>query len=142
MSSSTSSRRWVRALPWVVGVVTIPPFAALVSLTIVFGEPLDVASSVLALPTTLGLLWLGYDCARRAAAGTPVLPIRLAAVIGAIVAVTAVGATAVVIANGARDMPIVGWMLLWMTLLALPGVALVGAGLGAGIVWLQQRPLN
>jgi hypothetical protein len=132
----------MRALPWVVGVLTTPSLDALVSIALVFGEPLIIAASVLSVPTSLGLLWLANDCARRATAGEPVLPIRLAAVIGAIVAVIAGGATGVVFASNERDMPILGFMLLGMTFLALPTVALMGAALAAGIVWLQQRPLN
>lgn len=102
---------------------------------------LGLPAFALSLPTSLALHWLSCDCAKRARNGRPVQPIRLAAVIGGMVAMLPVIPIAFVMASFETDMPILGVMLLMVAPAALPPAALVGAGLGAGLVWLQQRPL-
>src|SRR4029453_11188167 len=67
----------LHALPWVVGAVTLLPFVPLIFIVVRFAGPFALAEIVLTLPSSLGLVWLARDCARRADAGEAVLPGRV-----------------------------------------------------------------
>jgi hypothetical protein len=142
MSPSSARQQWLDTLPWLVGLVAVGPLVPLV--WIVFASlplaPFSLFQLALNLPVALWLLGLASDCARRARSGQPVPPIRLAVVVGAALGMLGLLVAAILLARTATDMPIVGIMLLWMTPLGMPPAALLGAGLAAGFVWLQQRP--
>lgn len=144
MSPDPVRQQWFVALPWLVGLVAVGPLVPLLWLVFVAKPlaPFSVLQLAVNLPVSLWLLRLASDCARRALSGQPVPAMRLAAVIGAALGVLGLLVAAILLARSATDMPILGIMLLFMTPLAMPPAALVGAGLAAGIVWLQQRPLG
>ncbi len=141
MCPSSSRQRWFRALPWLVILVAVLPLLELAALALPLAA-LGLPAFALSLPTSVALHWLARNCAKRAEDGRSVPPIRLAAVIGGMLAMLPVVPVAVVIVDPAGDVGIRGAMLLMAAPVALPPAALLGAGLGAGIVWLQQRPLS
>ena len=138
MSRTPDGQRWILALPWLVGAISIGPLVPLLLL----GVPFAIEETLVNVPTSVGLLLLSLDCAHRAEARGSISPVRLAAVVGGALSLTALLAIAFVLASSERDMPILGIVLLMLTPFAMPPAALLGAGLGAGIVWLQQRPLS
>ena len=141
MCPSSSRERWFRALPWLVILVAVLPLLELAALALPLAA-LGLPAFALSLPTSVALHWLARNCAKRAEDGQSVPPIRLAAVIGGMLAMLPVIPVAVLIVDLAGDVGIMGAMLLMAAPVALPPAALLGAGLGAGIVWLQQRPLS
>ena len=137
MSPSSRQRAWLRALHWMIAAGTVVSLLPLGVFARAGGGQMLAPMLLAHVPTFLVLLGLSVRSARRARLGEPASRLAVGAFLGALLGSMAVMLGVPALAAAFND-PWALMLYVW-TWLALPAAALVGAGLGAGVLWLVHR---